>query len=176
MRNKDGSITFGKPSRKWIQKDLRQSRTKKVIDMYVKMLLNGNIDYDKLGKLYRIDQKEPAWTIQRLLKQKEIKDMIDNKLNDVLIGEGVTQQYLIDKRKLIINLAQDNDKLDIMLKAIEGFEDMYAMRNNQKQITTTETYDFKKVLKEGESVQTEQLKATQETTKQVDEDKEKVDK
>lgn len=166
MRNKDGSITFGN-NRKWIQKEVRQSRTKRVVDMYCKMLLKGEVDFDKLGKLYRIDQKEPSWSIKRLLKQKEIKEMIDKKLEDILIGEGVTQQYLIDKRKEIINLAKDKDKLDIMLKSIEGFEDMYNMRNPHKEVKQlTQSINYKQLLDSGE---TNELKLSQTTEEPLNE-------
>ena len=174
MRNgRNGGITFNN-NRKWITSELKRVRSKRMIKAYITMMLNGNIDYKQLGIIWKPTEKIPEASIKRILKQKETQNMIDEALQIALTDNKVTYDYLIKERKTVIEDSKTNKRPEVTLKAIEGFEDMYSMRNNQKQITTTETYDFKKVLKEGESVQTEQLKATQETTKQVDKDKEKV--
>ena len=161
MRTDNNTKIEFKNNRDWIKKELKQSRTKRVIDMYCKMLLNGEIDYNKLGRLYRIDQKEPSWSIKRLLKQVEVKQMINETLQNILIGEGVTQKFLIDKRKQIIDLAKDKDKLDIMLKAVEGFEDMYLMRTQNKVSNTiTETVNYKQLIESPETTKKQEITAS----------------
>lgn len=49
------------------------------------MLINdGKIDFEALGKIYRPEQKKPTATVRRFLKQKVAKQMVEEKLKEIL--------------------------------------------------------------------------------------------
>lgn len=138
-------------SRKWLEKELNKPRGKRLIRAYVSMLMNGKIDYKQLGVIYRQDQEIPEASVKRILRYTETQDMINKELEKALSDNNVTLDFLIDKRKEIINLSKDKEKLDIMLKAVEGFEDMYNMRTPIKETKQlTQSFNYKELLENGE--------------------------
>ena len=72
------------PAKDWKQQEINTTRAKNTINTYANMLLSGNkVDFDKLGKIYRPDQKIPAATVRRFLKQKVSKDMVEQKIENI---------------------------------------------------------------------------------------------
>ena len=61
--------TMEENKRRWIKYELGKTKTKLVIKAYVRQLVSGKIEWEKLGMMYRPDQKQPVWTLKRLLKQ-----------------------------------------------------------------------------------------------------------
>ena len=121
----------------WLKQEIRSGRFKRTVDLYARMLINGAIDWDVLGNKYRSDQKIPAATVKRLLKQEQVQEIVNDKIVEILASKGVKEEFLIDKRLETIELAKELQKPDIMLKGIEGFEDMLEMKPKvTKQINT----------------------------------------
>ena len=61
------------------------------------MLLSGDkVDFDKLGQIYRPDQKIPAATVRRFLKQKVSKDMVEQKLKELLAEKSINKEFALD--------------------------------------------------------------------------------
>ena len=132
-----------------------------MIKAYVTMLLNGEINYKQLGILWKPSEKIPEASVKRILKYQEVKDMIDQELEKSLIKNNVTKDYLITKRLNLIDLAETKDKLDIMLKGIEGFEDMYQMRaQNKVSNTITETVNYKQLIESPETTKKQEITAS----------------
>ena len=121
----------------WLKQEIQSGRFKRTVDLYARMLINGAIDWDVLGNKYRSDQKIPAATVKRLLKQEQVQEIVNDKIVEILASKGVKEEFLIDKRLETIELAKELQKPDIMLKGIEGFEDMLEMKPKvTKQINT----------------------------------------
>ena len=121
----------------WLKQEIRSGRFKRTVDLYARMLINGAIDWDVLGNKYRSDQKIPAATVKRLLKQEQVQEIVNDKIVEILAEKGINEQYLAEKRKEVIDKSIDAGKLDTTLKAIEGFEEMLEMKPKvTKQINT----------------------------------------
>lgn len=150
MKNgRNGGIKFT-GDKTWIIKELKQTRSKRLIKAYVTMLMNGQIDYKQLGIIWKPTEKIPEASVKRILKQTETQEMIDQELEKALLKNNVTKDFLITKRLDLIDLAKTNNKLDTMLKGIEGFEEMYSMRNPVKETKQlTQSINFKEMLENG---------------------------
>ncbi len=85
--------------RRWIKYELGKFKTKLVIKTYVKMLMSGKIEWEKLCQMYRPDQKQPVWTLKRLLKQTETQNMITDELIAVMAGHQISQDTVYRRRK-----------------------------------------------------------------------------
>ena len=151
----------------WIDKELKLPRAKRTIKALATMLLNGKVDYKVLGNLYRPDQKIPEATVKRFLKQSKVKHMVDKELEIALTSQGITKDYLIEKRKYVIDKSLDNDKLETMLKALSGFETMLGMdKQNKETSTVTQQLDYKQMIEIEGKKQTNHLTASQ--TKEIE--------
>jgi hypothetical protein len=133
------SWTAFKP-RTWLEDEMRRTRFKKLVNAYVTMYLNGKIDYSALGKLYRPTEKIPEASVKRILRQEEVKQLIDQEVEKALTSEGVTREYVIQLFKQAVALARENDDPAALLRAAENFADMLTMYPKQtKQVHTLET-------------------------------------
>ena len=161
-------------NRTWLKKELNKPRARRLIKAYANMLINGSVDFKVLGNIYRQDEKIPGATVKRLFRYQEIKDMIDKELEKALIGNGITKDFLINARKEIIQLSKDKEKYDIMLKGVEGFEDMYNMKQQNKEIKTlTQTVNYKEMLENGSK---SELSLSQSESEPINEDENNIQK
>lgn len=102
---------------------LGHRRIKEFVKAYVMMRLEGKIDYHKLGQMTGY-QEVPALYAKRILKYKGIKEMINKELEEVLLKNGVTQDYLIQKWKKAMEIAETNGSAETMLKAFNSMKDV----------------------------------------------------
>lgn len=129
--------------RRWIKYELGKRKTKLVIKAYVRQLVTGKIAWEKLGQMYRPDQKQPVWTLKRLLKQEETIRMINEELDKLLSEEGITHQFAIRERKEVLEMAKEKKDLTNYNRALDSFWELLDMKPNEiKQIRTTQ-FDFK---------------------------------
>ena len=54
--------------KRWVKIELTKSRAKRVIDVYVKMILSGKTNLNELAQMYRPDSLRPLATLKRFLK------------------------------------------------------------------------------------------------------------
>ena len=104
--------------RRWIKYELGKFKTRLVIKTYVKMLMSGKIEWEKLGQMYRPDQKQPVWTLKRLLKQTETQNMITDELIAVMAGHEISQDTVIEGEKRILKKAEEKEDLTNALKVL----------------------------------------------------------
>ena len=87
LKNKEyGVYTQANPeANNWAVREANTTRAKNLVNAYVGQLTSTKkVDYNQLGMIYRPDQKEPAATVRRVLKQEVIKKMVEKKLREVL--------------------------------------------------------------------------------------------
>lgn len=126
--------------RRWVIVELRKSRAKRVIDIYVKMMLSGKTDLNKLSEMYRPDSLKPIATLNRFLKQKEVKEVINQKLDEALKLHGIDVDFVLKKRKDILEGSMKKEDYSNANRVLESFEEKLDMKPKEsKFITTTET-------------------------------------
>ena len=132
--------------KRWVTVELRKSRAKRAIDVYVKMILSGKTDLNKLAEMYRPDSLKPIATLKRFLKQNEVKQMIDKKVDEALKLHGIDMDFTIKKRKKILDGALKKEDFTNANRVLDSFEDKLDMKPKDTRFTITEEVDFTKYL------------------------------
>ena len=134
--------TMAKPSH-WADKEAGRTRTKNTVNAYANMLLSDkDIDWDVLGNIYRPEQRTPAATVRRLMKQESIKVLVEEKVKDLLVKKGIDREYVIDLHQEVITLAREGGKPQLILQAADVFMDLLEMKPGKKIITDSIEMDF----------------------------------
>tara|TARA_B100001094_G_C18121747_1_gene767263 strand:- start:225 stop:995 length:771 start_codon:yes stop_codon:yes gene_type:complete len=137
-----GCYTMSNPTH-WADKEAGKTRTKHTVDAYVNMLLSDKgIDWDILGNIYRPEQKTPAATVRRLMKQESIKVLVEEKVKDLLVQKGINREYVIDLHQEVIALAREGGKPQLILQAADVFMDLLEMKPGKKVVTDSIEMDF----------------------------------
>ena len=127
----------------WADKEAGKTRTKNLVNAYCDMLLSDrSINWDILGKIYRPDEKTPAATVRRLMKQESIQKMVEEKTKDLLIKKGIDREYVIDLHQEVIEKARETGKPSLILQAADVFMDLLEMKPGKKIITDSLEVDF----------------------------------
>ena len=141
--------------------ELQKTRTKNLVDAYMTYVMAGKSpDFDKLGQMYRPDQKKPAWTVKRLLKTKGMKEMIKEKMQEVLTERGIDEGYVLDTIKDAIGVAKVNEDPGNMIKAAKELSDYLDMKPKAKTQTDTLELDLSHQIEANFEKQTKKLTAT----------------
>ena len=112
----------------WQRREAAKSRTKNAVKVYVQMVLAGKVDFGLVGQVYRPDQAIPEATVRKLFRQEEIKQMITKEMEEVLAKEGLTKQFVIQKMKKALEIAETKLDPANMLRAAESMSDMLEMK------------------------------------------------
>jgi hypothetical protein len=119
--------------KRWVKIELTKSRAKRVIDVYVKMILSGKTNLNQLAQMYRPDSLKPIATLKRFLKQTEVKQMIDKKIDEALKLHGIDMDFVISKRKEILDGAMKKEDYSNANKVLDSFEEkLDTVPKNQK--------------------------------------------
>ena len=141
--------------------ELQKRRSKDVLEAYMTYIMAGKTpDFDKLGQMYRPDQKKPAWTVKRLLKTKGMKQMIKDKMKEVLTERGIDEGYVLDTIKDAIGVAKVNEDPGNMIKAAKELSDYLDMKPKAKTQTDTLELDLSHQIEANFEKQTKKLTAT----------------
>ena len=120
----------------WVDREARMTRTKNLVNAFVGQLTSTKqVDYNTLGMIYRPDQRDPAATVKRVLKQQVIKDMVEKKLKEVLSEKGINNSSVLDTMLEGLDIARAKQDVTNMIKISDGFMDLLEMRPTKK-ITT----------------------------------------
>jgi len=132
--------------KRWLKYELGKTKTKLVIKTYVRMLVTGKIEWEKLGQLYRPDQKIPVATFRRLLRQEETQRMVSEELEKLLSGEGITAQYAIKNRKIVLEKALEKGDLTNANRVLDSFDDKLDLKPNEKKFQQIQKIDLRAFL------------------------------
>ena len=150
--------------------EAKTGRAKLAIDMYLTYKLAGvSPDLDKIGSTYRPDQKEPAIAAKRLLKTKEAKKMIEEKLKEILTEKGIDEGFVLDTMKNAIEVAMVKESSADMIRAAKELSVFLDMAPKQKQVTDTLEIDITHQIQDNYEKQRKKLKATK--IQEIDEEK-----
>ena len=160
-------------NRDWTKKTLMEVATLKLIAAYNQMRLKkknpGTLKNDQLLELAQVSYPQQYQTnpqlakkrVVRMLKTKEVKEVADKNLIQMLTEQGITPGYLTKRRKDIMDRAKDAKKLDIELKALEGFENMLKLTAKATfQQTESTDFDYSKFLANKTTVKTIEIEGS----------------
>jgi len=114
--------------RGWVDHELRKSRTKSTIKLYVHMLLTGTVDWDVLGNTYRPDQEVPRATVKRLFKQEKVKQVIREEVAKALAAKNITQESVLDMYLEAHSVAKAKTDAATMTRVAEDLTDILDMK------------------------------------------------
>lgn len=149
-------------------------RAELALDAYLAYKVAGQSpDMDKIGTIYRPDQKEPHIAAKRLLKSKESKRMIKDKLKEILTEKKIDEGYVLDVMKDAVVVAKGKENSGDMIRAakeLSVFLDMAPQKSSQ---TETLQMDISHQISNQFETQQKKLRATQ--TKELPDDRKEED-
>lgn len=141
------TYTKSNPSKTWDEYEVKSTRGQNTISTYASMMLNGAVDFDTLGKVYRPDSKIPQATVRRFLKNKRVKMMVEKKVKEILSDKSINKEFAVDNIVKALDMAEHKGDVGNFLKANDHIMDLLEMKPNKLITTdTVELIDTKKIL------------------------------
>ena len=113
------------------------------------MVVNaGKVDYQALGQIYRPDQKSPAATVRRFLKQKVSRKMVEKKLKELLVEKKVNKEFALNNLMVALKMSEEKGDVNNFLKANDYIMDLLEMKPSKKMVTDTIQVDMTKQIAE----------------------------
>lgn len=141
--------------------ELQKRRTQDMLNAYMTYVMAGKSpDFEKLGQIYRPDHKKPAWSVKRILKTQGMKQMIKDKMKEVLTERGIDEGYVLDTIKDAIGVAKVNEDPGNMIKAAKELSDYLDMKPKAKTQTESIEMDLSHQIEANFEKQTKKLTAT----------------
>ena len=154
-------------TRSYNEIEASKDRAELAIDAFLAYKLAGEKpDLDKIGKIYRPDQKNPSIAIRKLLKTKEVKKVMAEKLKEILIEKEIDEGYVLDVMKDAVDVAKMKEDPANMIRAAKELGDYLDMKPKSKQVTESVEMDLSHQIADSYETQTKKLKATK--TKEIE--------
>ena len=165
-RSKNYSNVSTKP---YSEIEAGRDRAELAIDAFLAYKISGKTpDMEKIGKIYRPDQKNPSIAVRKLFKTKEVKKIMADKLKEILVDKGINEGYVLDVMKDAIDTAKVKEDAANMIRAAKELSVFLDMQPKQKQVTESIEMDMSHKIANTYDKQTKKLKATQ--TRMLDEE------
>tara|TARA_Y100000401_G_scaffold104710_1_gene96769 strand:+ start:934 stop:1701 length:768 start_codon:yes stop_codon:yes gene_type:complete len=146
-----------------------RDRAELAIDAFLAYKMAGETpDMQKIGRIYRPDQKKPEIAVRKLLKTKEVKKIMADKLKEILIDKEIDEGYVLDVMKDAVDVAKVKEDAANMIRAAKELSVFLDMQPKNKQVTESIEMDMSHQIADTYDKQTKKLKATQ--TRMLDEE------
>ena len=146
-----------------------RDRAELAIDAFLAYKMAGETpDTQKIGRIYRPDQKKPEIAVRKLLKTKEVKKIMADKLKEILVDKEIDEGYVLDVMKDAIDTAKVKEDPANMIRAAKELSVFLDMQPKNKQVTESIEMDMSHQIADTYDKQTKKLKATQ--TRMLDEE------
>jgi hypothetical protein len=132
-----------------------QAKDYRFAKLYARMLLNGKVDFEQLGKVYRPDDQIPAAKAKRVLRSKTIQNMVTEEIIKLYESNGITVDSVVKEEKNILNSAKEANNLRIQLDVVNNWRDSLDIKPAKQQQITTTTVDYVKLLDKKDNRQIE---------------------
>lgn len=153
----------------WADREIRTTRFKNAVAVYVEQLLSKKgVDWDVVGNVYRPNQEIPAATVRRLFKQQKVRDVIEDKLKEVLKDKDITQEKVLDLHLEAIDIARSKKDPSNMLRATENLMDLLEMKPGKRIITESLEMGITSNIAEQIESEEKRLKLEQKTEEPID--------
>jgi hypothetical protein len=146
-----------------------RDRADLAIDAFLAYKMAGEKpDMEKIGRIYRPDQKNPGLAVKKLLKTKEVKKIMADKLKEILVEKEIDEGYVLDVMKDAVDVAKVKEDAANMIRAAKELSVFLDMQPKNKQVTESIEMDMSHQIADTYDKQTKKLKATQ--TRMLDEE------
>ena len=146
-----------------------RDRAELAIDAFLAYKMAGEKpDMQKIGMIYRPDQKDPTKAVRKLLKTKEVKKIMADKLKEILVEKEIDEGYVLDVMKDAVDVAKVKEDPANMIRAAKELSVFLDMQPKTKQVTESIEMDMSHQIADTYNKQTKKLKATQ--TRMLDEE------
>ncbi len=141
-------------------------RIKRFVKLYARMLINNNIDYKKACNVYKRNEAQPEWTVKRLLRRKEVQNMLSDEIAKIYEAQGITPQFVIDRQKEVLRGALKKLDYSNANRVLESFKESLGM--NQTKLIQRESFrlesniSYEEVQEAIKEIGTENIKSSKE--------------
>ena len=104
--------------------------------------IDANIDWTFSETSPEEEFKELKKFVKRLFKEKVVKDMVSEKLKEIMSQKGIDKGFVLDTILKAIDIAEEKQDVSNMLRAAENFVEMLEMKPNKKVTTDTLQIDM----------------------------------
>lgn len=158
-RTKNFNTVSTKP---YTEIEAKSKRAELAVDSYLAYKMAGESpNLQVIGKLYRPDQDKPEIAAKRLLKSKEVKKMIQKKLQEVLTEKEIDEGYVLDVMKDAILVAKMKENSGDMIRAAKELSVFLDMAPHKQQVTESLEMDISHQISNQFETQKKKLRATQ---------------
>tara|TARA_R110002051_G_scaffold202268_1_gene268967 strand:+ start:6833 stop:7606 length:774 start_codon:yes stop_codon:yes gene_type:complete len=141
--------------------EANKSRTDLAIDAFLSYKIAGlSPNMEEIGRIYRPDQKYPAIAAKRMLKTKEVKKIMADKLKEILIDKEIDEGFVLDVMKDAIDVAKMKEDPANMIRAAKELGDFLDMKPKTRQITESIEMDMTHQIEDNYEKARKKLKAT----------------
>jgi len=141
--------------------EAQTGRAEFAVDAFLAYKMAGlSPDMHKIGSLYRPDQKNPVIAAKKLLKLKEVKKMIEEKLKEILTDKEIDEGFVLDVIKDAIEVAKVKESSADMIRAAKELSIFLDMAPKTKQLTESLEVDMTHQIEDNYEKQRKKLKAT----------------
>ena len=141
--------------------EAKSTRAQLAVNAFLAYKMAGlSPDMHKIGSLYRPDQKNPVIAAKKLLKLKEVKKMIEEKLKEILTDKEIDEGFVLDVIKDAIEVAKVKESSADMIRAAKELSIFLDMAPKTKQLTESLEVDMTHQIEDNYEKQRKKLKAT----------------
>lgn len=139
--------------RRWGALEARKTRTKRAVAAAAQMVVAGRpIDYEAVGRVFRSGEAKPGASARRLLKQREVKAMLTEKIAEHFQAQGLSAASVPEVLKAAIDAAKEKNDGRTLLEIARELEEYFPSKPTKTR-ESEERWDFgAEMLKEGDRV------------------------
>lgn len=135
-RSKSGSYNWASAD-SYGEKFAKKQRIKRICRVFAHQILTNTVDFAYLGRMIDKYSNFPVLSAKRLFRQKEIMDIVDEDIKELLSRRGINEDYVIDLYLDSAQMARDNRDPDCLLKCAKEIGTLLSMIPMKKTITQT---------------------------------------
>ena len=149
-----------------------QAKDYRFAKLYARMLLNGKVDFEQLGKVYRPDDQIPAAKAKRVLRSKTIQNMVTEEIIKLYESNGITIDSVVKEEVNILNAAKEANNLRIQLDVVNNWRDSLDLKPAKQVNNTVTTTDYIRLIDKNSNKQIEAKQTKQLTSNNSESDNE----
>jgi hypothetical protein len=149
LDHKAAGVFGGTSPRNWVEREIGTKRCKDMIRNYAIMILNRAVDFDRLGALYRKDQKIPAATVKVLLRQEKVKTMVNKEVEQLLIAKGLSKDFIFQGYVEALEMAKTKQDITNLRGLLGDLVDLWDMKPKSVKMLDSATIDMSRQISEG---------------------------
>ena len=135
-----------------------KSRDIRFAKLYAKMLINGDINWEMLGRVYRPDDKHPSLKAKRVVRSKEIQNLTTEAISEIYSKQGIDSDLVVKEEKQLLEAAKQADDRRITLDVLKNWRESLDLKPQKVTVTQQIEGDMSHLLQDNT---TGKLKAKQ---------------